>query len=67
MFGKVGIWQLVIIFGVFVLLFGYKKVPELGKTLGHGIRNFRKSLSEPDEIDITPSENAEKEKSQTKE
>lgn len=67
MFAKVGIWQLVIIFGVFMLLFGYKKVPELGKTLGHSIRNFRRSLNEPDEIDITSSKSTEKEKSTTKE
>ena len=54
MFSKIGLWQLVVIFGVFVVLFGYKKVPEIGKTLGQGLRNFRKSLSESDEIDITP-------------
>jgi len=54
MFGKIGIWQIVIIFAVFVILFGYKKVPDLGKTLGQGIRNFRRALGEKDEIDITP-------------
>ena len=54
MFGKIGIWQIVIIFAVFVVLFGYKKVPDLGKTLGQGIRNFRRALGEKDEIDITP-------------
>ncbi len=55
MFGKIGIWQLVIIFGVFVVLFGYKKLPEIGKTLGQGLKNFRRSMDEADEIDITPS------------
>lgn len=54
MFGKIGLWQLVIVFGVFVALFGYKKLPELGKNLGQGLRNFRRSMSEADEIDITP-------------
>lgn len=62
MFGKIGIWQLVIIFGIFVVLFGYKKAPELGKTLGQGIRNFRKSLHEPDEVDITSPESAKRDK-----
>ncbi|SBV92851.1 Sec-independent protein translocase protein TatA [uncultured delta proteobacterium] len=52
--GKIGIWQLVVIFGVFVVLFGYKKLPEIGKTLGQGLRNFRRSMNEADEIDITP-------------
>ena len=54
MFGKIGIWQLVVIFGIFVVLFGYKKVPEIGKTLGQGLRNFRRSMNEADEVDITP-------------
>ena len=64
MFGKIGLWQIVLIFGVFVVLFGYKKVPEIGKTLGQGLRNFRRSLNEKDEIDITP---APEEKTEAKE
>lgn len=64
MFGKIGLWQIVIIFAVFVVLFGYKKVPEIGKTLGQGLRNFRRSLNEKDEIDITPTP---EEKTETKE
>jgi sec-independent protein translocase protein TatA len=54
MFGKIGIWQLSIIFGVFIALFGYRKLPEIGKTLGQGLRNFRRSMHEADAIDITP-------------
>ncbi len=54
MFGKVGLWQLVIVFGVFVVLFGYKKLPEIGKTLGQGLRNFRRSMSEADDTDSAP-------------
>ncbi len=55
MFGKIGLWQLVIVFGVFVVLFGHKKLPELGKTLGQGLRNFRRSMSETDAVDDAPS------------
>ena len=63
MFGKIGIWQLVLVFGVFIVLFGYKKMPEIGKTLGQSLRNFKRSLTESDEIDITPpSEEKEKTK-----
>lgn len=54
MFGKIGITQLLVIFGIFVLFFGYKKIPELGKTLGKGIREWRKAVAENDEIDVTP-------------
>lgn len=54
MFGKIGITQLLIIFGLFVVLFGYKKLPELGRGLGKGLREMRKAVNEKDEIDITP-------------
>jgi sec-independent protein translocase protein TatA len=36
--------EILIIFGVAVLLFGGKKIPELAKGLGEGIRNFKTSL-----------------------
>ena len=36
------------------LLFGGKKLPELGKGMGEAIKNFKKGLSEPAEIDVTP-------------
>lgn len=54
MFGKIGLTQILVIFGVFMLFFGYKKLPELGKNLGKGLKDFRKATSEDDEIDITP-------------
>jgi sec-independent protein translocase protein TatA len=37
------------IIGVVLLFFGPKRLPELGKTLGQGIRNFKSSLSGPHE------------------
>lgn len=60
MFG-LGIWELLIILVIVLLLFG-RKLPELGEGLGKGIRSFRKSIKEPDEIDVTPKEGQEKEK-----
>ncbi|MBI2347836.1 MAG: twin-arginine translocase TatA/TatE family subunit [Deltaproteobacteria bacterium] len=60
MFG-LGIWELVLILLVVLVLFG-RKLPDLGEGLGRGIRNFRKSMREPDEIDVTPKEGEEKEK-----
>lgn len=61
MFG-LGIWELVVILIIILVLFG-RRLPELGEGLGKGIRSFRKSLKEPDEIDVTPKEGKEKEKS----
>jgi sec-independent protein translocase protein TatA len=44
-----GMYELIIIFGVAVLLFGGKKLPELGGALGESIRNFKKSMKETEE------------------
>ena len=48
------IGKILLILGIGVLFFGYKKLPELGKGLGEAIRNFKKGLNEPEAIDITP-------------
>ncbi len=54
MFPNIGFTEILVIAVVAVLLFGRKKLPEVGKNLGRAIRNFKRSLDEPDEIDITP-------------
>ena len=41
--------HLVVILGVALLVFGPKKLPELGKGLGEGIRGFKKAISENDD------------------
>ena len=43
--------ELIFIFLLALVLFGGKKVGELGKGLGEGIRNFKKALSEDDKKD----------------
>ncbi|CUU40733.1 MULTISPECIES: twin-arginine translocase TatA/TatE family subunit [Helicobacter] len=43
------ITQLVIILLIVVLLFGAKKIPELAKGLGSGIKNFKKAVKDDDE------------------
>lgn len=37
--------ELVVILGVAVLIFGGKKIPELGKGIGEGIRNFKAAMT----------------------
>jgi sec-independent protein translocase protein TatA len=44
------------ILGVIVLLFGVKRLPELGSGMGQAISNFRKSFREGNAIDGTPTE-----------
>lgn len=53
MFG-LGMQELIIILVIVVVLFGATRLPELGKGIGQAIKNFRKGMSEPDEIDVTP-------------
>jgi sec-independent protein translocase protein TatA len=38
--------HLVVIFGIALLVFGPKKLPELGKGIGEGIRGFKSALRE---------------------
>ena len=39
--------HLLIIFGIALLVFGPKKLPELGKGIGEGIRGFKSAMKEP--------------------
>ena len=41
---SIGVPELVIILGIAVLLFGGRKIPEVAKGLGEGIRNFKNAL-----------------------
>lgn len=47
--GMPGLSELMIIFAVVLLLFGGKKLPQLGGAIGESIRNFRKGLKEGDD------------------
>lgn len=49
----VGPYQILLVLLIVLLIFGAKKLPEIGGGLGKAIRNFRRASSEPDEIDIT--------------
>ncbi len=56
--------ELLIILVVLLLVFGANKIPQLGDALGKGIRNFKKSQSEDDAIDVTPKADATQQQSQ---
>jgi len=48
-----------------IVIFGVSKLPEIGKGVGEAIKNFKKAMSKPTEIDVTPKKNTqEKEESQ---
>lgn len=54
MFGSIGTPELLMIMLVILLLFGSKRLPELARGIGKGVRQFRKAIDDvKDEIDIS--------------
>ena len=54
MFGELGVPELLLIFGIALLLFGPKKIGELGKGLGEGIKSFKSALKDEDKKPEAP-------------
>ncbi len=50
-FGPIGYQELLIVLLIALVIFGGKKIPELGRGLGDGIRQFKASLKGEDEGD----------------
>ncbi len=44
MFGSLGLPEMLIILLIIILLFGASRLPEIGRGLGKGIRNFKESV-----------------------
>lgn len=65
MFG-LGLPELLVILVIVVLVFGVGKLPEVGAGLGKAIRNFKKSVNEPDAIDVTKQSQEESKKTEPK-
>lgn len=51
-----GIQELLVILLIVIVIFGASKLPQLGKGLGEGIRNFKKGLKADDEPTSLPKE-----------
>lgn len=49
--GSMSIWHWLVVLLVIVLLFGAKKIPELAKGLGSGIKTFKKEMEDDDDKD----------------
>jgi sec-independent protein translocase protein TatA len=53
-FSGLGMWEILLIFLVVLLLFGAKRLPEIGSSLGKGIREFKGSIRELESEIKTP-------------
>ncbi len=62
LFGPVGPWELIAILAIVVFLFGARRIPEIARGLGEGIRGFRGALR-GGETEEKSSDSVESEKS----
>ena len=46
LFGSLGFWEIALIVLVIVLLFGGKKIPELMRGLGKGVKSFKEGMKD---------------------
>lgn len=54
MFGNLGVWEILMILVVVMLLFGAKRLPEMGASIGKGIREFKRSLTQTEDAIMKP-------------
>jgi len=53
----IGLWELVILMVILLLVFGAKRLPEMGRSIGHGMREFKDAVTgkdEPEKTELTP-------------
>jgi sec-independent protein translocase protein TatA len=48
LFGPIGMPEMLIILVIIMLIFGASRLPEIGKGIGQGIKNFKGSINESD-------------------
>lgn len=60
LFPTLGPMELIIILVIVIVLFGASRLPQIGKGIGEGIKNFKKGMKAADEEDEEPQRLAEK-------
>jgi sec-independent protein translocase protein TatA len=53
---NVGPWEIILLLLLALLLFGAKRLPEIGRSMGRGMREFKDSLSGKERDDDEPAE-----------
>lgn len=55
LFGRLGTGELILIFSLALVVFGPKRLPEIGRSLGRGLLDFRKAMTDlPEETEEKP-------------
>jgi sec-independent protein translocase protein TatA len=62
MFGQLGLPEMLVIMVIALLIFGPKKLPSLGKSLGEGITSFKKAITHGEKDAEVEEDKEEKEK-----
>ncbi len=58
MIGKIGMWEIMLVLAVALIIFGPAKLPELGRSIGNGLKEFRKATKDlKDSISFEDNEN----------
>ena len=67
MFGSLGWMEILLIFGIVMLIFGARKLPEIGRGLGKAISDYKRSVKEePPLLEDNGEEEAKNEKTKKK-
>jgi sec-independent protein translocase protein TatA len=59
MLGSIGPTELLLILLIVIIIFGARKLPELGKSVGEGIKNFKKAMNTGEEDKRKSDQNSE--------
>ncbi len=59
MLGGISIWQLLIVLGIIILIFGTKKLRNVGTDLGGAVKGFKKAMNEDEKGDKAEEEETE--------
>ena len=57
-FGNIGFMELMVILVIVLVLFGARRVPEIGASIGKGIREFKKNINEADREIRSPTQSS---------
>ena len=49
MFGFIGMWEGILVLVIILVIFGAGKLPQVGKAMGEGIKNFRSSSQDKED------------------